>query len=250
MARAFLLELKVFFNWRCKEHTSSTQNTYCPYNKKTCKNRSPSDWFKNCLLPVSVRSPLAMGGQFQPFYWPTSVISGVMVCAPSCPNWRTSPESTDSSAGTKPLPRQDVIAFCLCVFFMGHKYCFSSHPHSSVFSLPANFTVCVDARPLSRLPSHTLLFWYSIAPFFFNFKNRDLPHHTTFKRCRFGSLLPAERQNDHANTIPVSPFYTERWSGIMAKKKFLLWTGCVKGACVNSSLGLSVYLSPLSCTID
>lgn len=175
MARAFLLELKVFFNWRCKEHTSSTQNTYCPYNKKNCKNRSPSDWFKNCLLPVSVRSPLAMGGQFQPFYWPTSVISGVMVCAPSCPNWRTSPESTDSSAGTKPLPRQDVIAFCLCVFFMGHKYCFSSHPHSSVFSLPANFTVCVDARPLSRLPSHTLLFWYSIAPFFLILKIEIYP---------------------------------------------------------------------------
>lgn len=106
-----------------------------------------SDWFKEfstCQLPGAVRSLLATGGRFQPFYWPTSVTSGVRVCAPSCPNWRTSRKSTDLSAGTKPRPRWDVIVLCLCVssweantvlncdFFL-----FRCHPHTSfcLFSL-------------------------------------------------------------------------------------------------------------------
>ena len=67
------------------------------------------------LLPGPVRSPLATGGRFQLCCWPTSVTSGVTVCAPSCPNWRTSPESTASSAGTKPPPRYEVtVLFFLC----------------------------------------------------------------------------------------------------------------------------------------
>lgn len=67
-------------------------------------------------LPLGfIRLPSAMGGQFQLFCWPTNVTSGVMVCAPSCPNWRTSPKSTDLSTGMKPLPRQDEIIFCFCL---------------------------------------------------------------------------------------------------------------------------------------
>lgn len=60
---------------------------------------------------VLVRSPLATGGRFQPFCWPTSATSGVTVCAPSCPNWKTSPESTDLSVGSKPQPRWDLAFF-------------------------------------------------------------------------------------------------------------------------------------------
>lgn len=171
--------------------------------------------FKNCLPPVSLRLPWATGDQFRLFYWPTSVISSVMVCAPSCPNWRTSPESTDSSAGTRPLPRQDVIAFCFCIFFMGHKYCFTSRPHSSIFSLRANSTVCVDALPFSRLLSHTLLFWYSVALFF---------------KIGIYPIVPLFKDVDSALCCQLCPLHssfsllcrTVKWYD---GKNFLLWKG-------------------------
>lgn len=65
-------------------------------------------WLKNCYFPGSFRLPLATGGPFQLFCWPTSVTSGATVCALSCPSWRTSPGSTASWAGTKPLPRWEL----------------------------------------------------------------------------------------------------------------------------------------------
>lgn len=76
---------------------------------KTVTKCSLSDWnwtdFRLCPLPVSVSWLSVTGGRFQLYFWQTSVISGIMACALSCPNWRTSPESTGSSAGTKPLQR-------------------------------------------------------------------------------------------------------------------------------------------------
>lgn len=76
---------------------------------KTVTKCSLSDWnwtdFRLCPLPVSVSWPSVTGGQFQLYFWQTSVISVVMACALSCPNWRTSPGSTVLSAGMKPLQR-------------------------------------------------------------------------------------------------------------------------------------------------
>lgn len=80
-------------------HNVRTSDCMCKASYLSISKTAP------CL---SVRWPSAMGIHFLLFFWATSVISDVMACAPSCPNWRTSPRNTASSAGMKPLQRQDV----------------------------------------------------------------------------------------------------------------------------------------------
>lgn len=78
------------------------------------------------LLLCLARSPSATGGQSRRCCWPTSVISASRDSVPSCPSWTTSPETTASSAGTKPQPRQDTTLCCPSSLSPVHPHCLLS----------------------------------------------------------------------------------------------------------------------------
>lgn len=111
---------------------------------------------------LMVRSPSATGGRSPLCCWPTSAISALMDSVRSCPDWRASPESTGSSAGTKPPPRQELTVFSViavqCLSLLPYEMsCVPLIWHFLTFKrlFEAIFSIYLNINGINRLSAAT-----------------------------------------------------------------------------------------------